>query len=122
MNIEWNIDDEFTAEQRRGSLLEVLARMEFPLHDAHLAKLEDDELLEEASKVADRLHPGFGDCFEEIVDHDDESVVVRGMVMVYIPVTHDENVIVEYALDSVNDNVEGGSKFVYELFIYDVVA
>ena len=118
MNIEWNIDDEFTAEQRRGSL-EVMARLEFPLYAEHLAKLEDDALLEEA--VADRLHPGFKDFFEELNDDNGDVVVARGTVTVFVPVTHDENVIVEHALDAVNDNIDGGSKAVVELFVYDVV-
>lgn len=120
MNIEWNIDDEFTAEQRSGSL-EVLARMEFPLYDDHLAKLEDDELLEEAVKVADKLHPGFSDFFEELSDDNGDVVVVRGTVTVYVPVTHDESAIVEHALDAVDDNIEGGSKAVVELFVFEVV-
>ena len=121
MNIEWHIDDEFTAEQRRGSL-EVIARMEFPLYDEHLAKLEDDELMREAEKVADRLHPGFKEFFEELSDDNGDVVVARGSVTVFVPVTDDENVIVDHALDAVDDNIDGGSKAVVELFIYEVVA
>ena len=121
MNIEWHIDDEFTAEQRRGSL-EVMARMEFPLYDEHLAKLEDDELLREAEKAADRLHPGFKEFFEELDDDSGDVFVARGSIIVFVPVTDDEDVIVEHALDSVDDDIDGGSEAVVELFISDVVA
>ena len=48
-------------------------------------------------------------------------IVVRGTVTVYVPVTHDESAIVEHALDAVDDNIEGGSKAVVELFVFEVV-
>lgn len=120
MNIEWYIDDEFTAEQRTGSL-EVSARVEFPIHDDHLASLQDDDLLREAENSADRLHPGFKEFFEEIVEHDGDAVIVRGTITVYVPVTDNEDVIIEHALDSVNDDIDGGSEAVVELTVHDVV-
>lgn len=121
MNIEWNIDNEFTLAQRRGGGLEVMAHMKFPIYDEHLAKLDDDALMRETIKVSNRLYPGFKDCFDEIIDCDGDTVVVSGMVTFYAPVTDDENVIVEYALDSVEDKVDGGSEIVVELFIDGVV-